>query len=90
MILTAAEEGVVVDGAPPQPQHLTVIGLVCNYGIYGGVGYVVAGATGLWCGVTVATLLLGRKVWQAARPAIDERVKAAGPDAAPGTLGEPQ
>ena len=73
-----------MDDVPPQPQHLTVIGLVCNYGIYGGVGYVAAGVTGLWCGVTVTTLLLGRKVWQATRPASGERAKAAGPGAAPG------
>ena len=51
-----------------QPRHLTMIELVINYALFGGVGYLVAGWIGFWCGAGVVTIRYGQLVWRSAYP----------------------
>jgi hypothetical protein len=42
-------------------------GLVFSYGLYGGLGYLIFGQTGFWCGAGLVTVLYGRQIWIAVR-----------------------
>ena len=67
-----------MSGVPPQSGHLTLIELVFNYGLYGGIGYLAAGQIGLWCGLGLITALYGRLMWYAVYPPTEARQRRAG------------
>lgn len=46
---------------------LTLTGTLVGYGLYAGIGYVVAGPPGAACGAALLTALLGRQIWHATR-----------------------
>jgi hypothetical protein len=41
--------------------------LVFSYGLSGGVGYLVAGWVGFWCGLGLLTAGYGRLIWLSSR-----------------------
>ena len=61
--------------------HLSLIGLVVGYALFGGVGYLVAGWWGAGCGVTLLTVLFARQLWWTV--AQSERRVVGGPDTEP-------
>ncbi len=51
--------------SPSQPYHLTLIELVFNYALYGGVGYWLGGVIGLCLGGGVITARYAYLIWVA-------------------------
>jgi len=51
---------------PPQPSYLTLTELVVSHALFGGLGYLVAGWVGFWCGLAVVTVWYGRLICLAA------------------------
>jgi hypothetical protein len=51
---------------PPQPSYLTLTELVVSHALFGGLGYLVAGWIGFWCGLAAVTVWYGRFIWLAA------------------------
>ncbi len=49
----------------PQPEYLTVSGLVVSYALYAGVGYLLAGWIGAACGAALLTVMWARRIWLA-------------------------
>ena len=43
---------------PPQPRCLTLTELVASHALFGGLGYLLAGWVGFWCGVGVVAVFI--------------------------------
>jgi hypothetical protein len=54
-----------VAGEHPQRGHLSLIGLVVGYTLFGVVGYLTAGWWGVGCGAALLTVLIARQLWWA-------------------------
>ena len=49
-----------------QPRYLTLVESVFNYSLFCGVGYLVAGASGAWCGAGIMTARYAYLIWHSA------------------------
>lgn len=70
----------MANNTPPQPRYLTLTELVFSYGLFCGVGYLVGGSIGAWCGAGLVTARYAQLIWLSSRgpdqPAADAEPSA--------------
>lgn len=54
-------------GTSTQPHYLTVTELVFNSGLFCGIGALVGGIVGAWCGAGLVTILYAQSIWRSVK-----------------------